>query len=306
MADGAPHLPRERDLTAAERERFHVLHPELIGLRDAVRRGVADSSVGGSIWAFESGPITIICPEVPAAGRSPLAREENPNYTQTHRYADLDALIELWVKSAPSIRICESRTGLSAEVDPDDLTGHLVVLGGIAWNQAADRLQRKLKDLPIQQVEVPDLKNGEIFRSSGPGGHEFRPRWEERGDAEQEAMDEDQIKAQQAEDAWRDGKRLELVEDVALLARLPNPYKHGGTLTICSGVYSRGVLGAVRALTDVAVRERNDAYIANRFPSGSFAMLMRVPVVNGKATAPDLEISENRLYEWPPDEDAAE
>jgi hypothetical protein len=161
-----------------------------------------------------------------------------------------------------------------------------------------------LNDLPVEQVKVPEFENGEIFRSKNPA-REFRPQWEERGDADQKAMDYAQLAAQQAEDTWRDGKRMELVEDVALLARLPNPFNHSRTITICNGVYSRGVLGAVRTLTDVAVRERNEAYIANRFPNGSFALVMRVSIINGEAISPDLEISDNVLYEWPPVEETA-
>ncbi|GAA1534704.1 hypothetical protein [Kribbella lupini] len=301
-ANGTPHLPGEQELTAGERERFQTLHQELLNLRDAVR-GVADSPSDGSILSFKDGPITIICPEVPAANRSSLAREENPNYTEAYRYADLDALIELWGQIRASNPELKVTRWLAAEVVPSEMKGHLVVLGGIGWNLVADRLQRELRDLPIQQVEVSDLKNGEIFRSSEPGGPEFRPVWKERANADLAAVGTKQIAADQTEDAWRGGKPRRLVEDVAFLARLRNPYSPHGTLTICSGVYSRGVLGAVLALTDDDVRERNAAYIASRFPKGSFAMLMRVPVVNGKAGAPDLDIRENRLYEWSPNED---
>ncbi|WP_460650325.1 hypothetical protein [Kribbella endophytica] len=266
----------------------------------------SDKPYDGSILAFEDGPITIICPELPVAGRSPLAEEGNPNYTRTYRYADLDALIELWGQiraSNPELRVTRR---LAEEIAPQDLTGHLVVLGGIGWNQVAYRLQMRLMDLPIQQVEVSDLKNGEIFRLSEPGGREFRPVWKELDDANGEAVGAKQIAADQTEDAWHGDRPRELVEDVAFLARSPNPYSPHGTLTICSGVYSRGVVGSVLALTADEVRERNAAYIASRFPNGTFAMLMRVPVVNGEACAPDLDIPANRLYEWPANDDSAE
>ncbi|WP_405070762.1 hypothetical protein OG558_14685 [Kribbella sp. NBC_01510] len=304
-ADGTPHLPRDRDLTADERERFQELHQELVELREAVRNQGVSSIVGSYTWDFERGPITIICPEAPTAGRSPLADEGNPNHTKLYRYADLDSLIELWGHiraSNPELKVAHRLPG---EVVADDLSGHLIVLGGVGWNLITNRLQRVLSELPVEQIEVPDLANGEIFRSNGPGGRDYRPQWEDREDTEQEVIDTAQIEEQQAEDAWRGGKRLELVEDVALLARLRNPFNHSRTITICNGVYSSGVLGAVRTLTDVAVRERNEAYIANRFPGGSFALLMRVPVVNGEAISPDLEIPENRLYEWSPAEETA-
>ena len=304
-AGDTPRLPREQDLTATERDQFNALHQELIDLRDAVR-GVVTPSSGGSIWTFENDPVTIVCPEVPKDGRSALARAGNPNYARIYRYADPDALLELWghVRALNPDQLVDHK--LASEVVRRDWSGHVVVLGGIGWNRVADRLQKKLQDLPIRQVEVADLKNGEIFRVTGPTGGEFRPVWTDREDIASDAVDQEQITAEQAEDAWRNGRQRELTEDVGLLARLPNPYNHRCTVTICSGVYSRGVLGAVRALTDPTVRERNELYLADRFPHRSFAMLMRVGVVEGDATATDLEMPENRLFEWSPDDEAGE
>ena len=90
------------------------------------------------------------------------------------------------------------------------------------------------------------------------------------------------------------------VEDVALLARVANPFNTNRTLTICNGVHSHGVLGAVRALTDRSLRESNEAYIADRFPTGEFALLLRVPVVQGFTMSPDIRNRHNRLWTWPP------
>jgi transcriptional regulator with XRE-family HTH domain len=298
-------LPREQDLGGAERERFDVLHRELVKLRDEVRQQHTGSPSSSSSYTFdfESGRITLICPEVPELGRSPLAEEDNPNHTRLYKYADLDALIEMWGHvraSNPELRV---RHRLPSEVSADHLSGHLVLIGGIAWNRVTSRLLRVLDNLPIRQMSVPDLADGEIFRSRD--GQEYRPIWEERKGAvaEDEAPSKAELEAEQAQDAWKGDKPRELVEDVALFARLPNPFNHSRTITICNGVYSRGVLGAVRMLTDDAVRERNEAYLANRFPGGIFGLLMRVPVINGEAVTPDLEISENRLFEWSLEED---
>lgn len=289
--EGTPHLLAERDLTPPERERFEKLHHELVGLRDAVRNqsSGSGSGAGGSYtWDFESGPITIICPEAalipnPETAREfthPLANERNPNYTRMYRYADLDALVELWGHiraSNPDLQIVHR---LPSEVMADDMSGHVVVLGGIGLNHVTKRLLKTLRELPVSQFEVADLKTGEIFKASD-AGKEFRPQWEETDDGP------------------------ELVEDVALITRVRNPFNHSRTLTICNGIHSRGVLGAVRTLTDVAVRERNEAFLSSHFPEGSFALLLRVPVVNGEAISPDLEIEENRLYEWSPTDKAA-
>ncbi|NEA35520.1 XRE family transcriptional regulator [Streptomyces sp. SID13031] len=279
--DGTPEVVSERELTLDERERFEELNEELIGLRDAARSqsgGTGSSTRGAYSWEFESGPITIICPESPEGERPALADERDPNYTRMYRYADLDALIELWGHlraSNPELQISHR---LPSEVKADDMSGHLVVLGGIGWNHVTRRLLKTLREMPISQFEISDLKTGEIFKASGAGGKEFWPQFEDT-----------------------DGVS-ELVEDVALLTRLRNPFNHSRTITICNGIHSRGVLGAVRTLTDVAVRERNEAYLSRHFPDGLFALLLRVPVVNGEAISPDLEIPENRLYQWEPGE----
>ncbi|WP_350279327.1 hypothetical protein [Kribbella sp. HUAS MG21] len=300
-------VPREQELNTAERERFAALHRELVALRDEVRHhhSGSPSSSGSYTFDFESGRITLICPEVPEEGRSPLADETNPNHTRLYKYADLDALIEMWGHvraSNPELRV---RHRLPSEVSADHLSGHLILIGGIAWNRVTSRLLRVLDNLPIRQLTVPDLADGEIFRSRD--GREYRPVWEERKDVppDEELPTQAEIEAEQAQDAWSGDTPRELVEDVALFARLRNPFNHSRTITICNGVYSRGVLGAVRMLTDDAVRERNEAYLASKFPDGIFGLLMRVPVVNGEAVTPDLEIPENRLFEWSPeDEDA--
>jgi hypothetical protein len=272
-----PQLVPESELSTDDQRRYQDLYQELIGLREAVQGGTRGSSlIGSSTWKFEDGPVTIICPEAPSVDWPPLANDKDPNYTRMYRYADLDSLIELWghIRAInPDLDVVHR---LPSEVVADELSGHVVVLGGIAWNQLAKRLLRGLRELPVSQVEVADLDTGEIFRTSGAGGREFRPLFEET----------------------EDGRVL--VEDVALLARLRNPFNHSRTVTICNGIHSRGVLGSVRALTDLNIRDRNEAYLSEHFPDGSFALLMRVPVVGAETLSPDLEIASNRLYEWSP------
>jgi hypothetical protein len=65
-------------------------------------------------------------------------------------------------------------------------------------------------------------------------------------------------------------------------------------------MFSRGTLGVVRALTDTRFRDRNEAYVRERFAgSDTFSVLSRVPIVNGRAVTPDWTLSDNRLHEWP-------
>ncbi len=72
------------------------------------------------------------------------------------------------------------------------------------------------------------------------------------------------------------------------------------TLTLCNGVCGRGVLGAVRCLTDGQLRDHNEAYLAERFgDSRRFGLLLRVPVLRGNTLTPDLNNPNMRLYEWP-------
>ena len=106
-----------------------------------------------------------------------------------------------------------------------------------------------------------DLKDGDVFRINVPDGDKpglFYPEYEDLGD----------------------GK--ELTADVGYIGRLRHPFKTNRTLTICNGIFSHGVLGAVRCLTDPRVREENERYLADRFPDGKFAMLLRVDVVDNR------------------------
>ncbi len=96
-----------------------------------------------------------------------------------------------------------------------------------------------------------------------------------------------------------DGQRT-LIEDVAHFYRGPNPYNKKRTVTFLNGMFGRGTFGVVRALTDPRFRDRNEAYVRDRFAgSDTFSVLTRVPVVNGRVVTPDWTIPENRLHEWP-------
>ena len=277
--EGSPHLLPEKELRDEEREKFRELEAELLEIYEETRPSAASSSPAAAVsdytWDFHEGTLTIICPEAPASAQGPLASTQDPNYMRMSRYADLDALFELHghIRAAnPELEVFHR---LPSEIVADDLSNHVVLLGGSGWNRVAGRLLKQLHELPIAQVEVDDLTTGEIFRASGPDGPVFYPTWE-KGD---------------------DGER-ELVEDVGFLARVPNPYNSKRTLTICNGIHSRGVLGSVRALTDKAVRDANEAYLAERFSGGPFGLLMRVPVLEKEAISPDLVNPEMRLYEW--------
>jgi transcriptional regulator with XRE-family HTH domain len=271
-----PRLIPLSEFTPEELRRRDELEDELGRLVDAVRE-LHEPSTSARYWRFDDdGPVTIICPDLPADAEGPLASPSNPNFTNLHRFADLDALIELHghirAENAPDYGVFFKR---ASEVNSDDLSSHVVLLGGIAWNEVTKTLLRYLVRLPVGQLNDPKVTTGEVFSARvGEKSQIFYPSWS--------PDDPDQ-----------------LTEDVALLARLANPFNVSRTLTICNGIHSRGVLGAVRALTDARLREPNENYIAERFPDGEFALLLRVPVVNGQALSPDIRNSHNRLWEWP-------
>jgi hypothetical protein len=89
------------------------------------------------------------------------------------------------------------------------------------------------------------------------------------------------------------------MEDVGLLVRMPNPLNSNRTITMCNGIHSRGVLGAVRTLTDAMLRESNEQYIARNFSETQFGILMRVTVIEGETLTPDFHTEGTVLYQWP-------
>jgi hypothetical protein len=172
---------------------------------------------------------------------------------------------------------------ISRNITGNEITNHLVILGGIAWNEATRRLN-DLIALPVRQVQDAKIHSGEIFVTEGnnfDGGWTFLPRW-------------------QADNPGTPENPGVLLEDVGMLARVPNPYNSLRTLTFCNGIHSRGVLGAVRCLTDPAVRHENEQYLQETFPgSDSFVILMRVPVIGANTISPSLRSPGNVLFQWP-------
>lgn len=286
--DDTPHLLPIDGLTDEERERFEQLEEELLALHAAVDPAQPSNEMQrrALLSFYDPGPVVIICPETPEKSRGPLADEDNINHTRLHKFADADAMLEMFghIRALnPEMHVLHR---IPSEVRQVDLQNHIVLLGGIGWNRTMRRILSDLeRKLPIEQELDPQVPDGEVFRvrTEGDGdGHVYRPVTELVGDD------------------------TELVEDVGLIARLPNPFNFSRTMTICNGVHSRGVLGATLAITDETVRPANERYLAHRFPQGEFAMLVRVPMVDGQALAPDLQNPRTRLFEWSPSPAAEE
>lgn len=272
----APTLLALGDLTPDERAVYETLESELLKLRNAVGGESAEEEIAFSrSWHFtDSGPITFVCAELPPDEAGPLADRSNPNYAELREFADIDALMELHghVRAENPQMLVHFK--VSAEIDRDDLSGHLILLGGFLWNDITERLSEMAR-LPIRQFQHPEVSTGELFIAKLSGKEkEFWPR-------------------------WADPERKVLEEDVGLLARVPNPLNSSRTLTICNGIHSRGVYGAVRSLTDASFRDANEKYISTHFGnSESFAMLMSVKIINNKAMTPDLSGPGVVLYQW--------
>jgi hypothetical protein len=151
----------------------------------------------------------------------------------------------------------------------------VILIGGIVWNEITKRLS-EMAHLPVKQVADPAVKSGEIFVAEIDGkDHKFFPK-------------------------WVDSDNTYLSQDVGLLARVSNPLNTSRTLTVCNGIHSRGVYGAVRSLTDARLRDSNERYISTNFGStGSFVILMSVNVIEGITMTPDFNSPEGIIHQWP-------
>jgi hypothetical protein len=275
IAGEAPELIAVESFTLDEQASYDALRQELLWLH-AAARGEPEQIVTKRSWNFaDSGPVTLVCARLPEEEVGKLGKPDSPNYTGLHTFGDADALIELWGHvrmENPAMKVAYKS---APEVAADDLSGHVVIIGGIGWNDVTRRIL-ELTRLPVTQKEDPGSLFGEVFVVETDGEErKYLPRWSE-------------------------ASPRKLIEDVGLLVRMPNPLNSNRTLTICNGIQSRGVVGAVRSLTDERLRESNERYIAENFPDNQqFGILMRIQVIEGRAMTPDFSIAGTVLYQWP-------
>jgi hypothetical protein len=277
-----PRLIPLADLTPEEDRARERLESELFRLRG---EGAGEAPAPLGSWQFpDEAPITIICSDLSRSDEvklGPLSDEDNPNYTELYSYADLDALVGLYGHLCSSNPRSPVRYRLGSEARSGDLTNHLVLLGGIAWNDITRRLNDSV-DLPVRQRQNEKIHSGEVFEitTSDRLGEQFLPRWKD--------------------DPGTPDKPGVLLEDVGMLARLPNPFNVNRTLTYCNGIHSRGVLGAVKCLTDPGVRDQNEEYLEETFGgSNRFVILMRVAVLGSRTISPSLNNPGAVLFNWP-------
>src|SRR5580704_577724 len=175
----APTLPPQSRLSAYAQffATERSLERELFKLRAEDAGG---ASAGRRFWRFDDdAPITVICSDLRKSDElvlGPLTEEDNPNYAELYSYGDLDALFDLYghlraTNPDTPVHIRRGTTNV-------DLPNHLVVLGGIAWNEVTRRLNDMLA-LPVRQVEDEKIHSGEVFVPVGnpDNGEPFLPRW---------------------------------------------------------------------------------------------------------------------------------
>ncbi|WP_203925751.1 XRE family transcriptional regulator [Virgisporangium ochraceum] len=287
-------LLTEGELTPAERVERDVLYEELSRLRypedgsepAVVRRPLAapgDEIGGGPFHFVDQKPVTIVCSRLPAELRAelPYTDPRDPDYIRSFSYADNDALIELYghVRAVNPTIAVNIRT--ADVLEEDDYTTHLVLLGGTDWNPVTADIQRR-SNMPV----LPGTRTSEDLY----GGHFTVVDGADKGRIFAPILDE-----------TTPGERPILVEDVAHFFRGQNPYNRARTLTLCDGMFARGTYAAVRTLTDVRFRDRNERFLWDRFNGfEQFSVLARAVITpKGEVVTPDWTVEENRLHVWP-------
>lgn len=265
-----------------ERAAREKLWHELKELRDravpgSIQQITPQRQIGSGFWHFgDENIVTIVCAQLPQVLRASFgdyADPKSPDYVALYTYADPDALIELYGHTRAVNPNSQVYFKTARELDPDDYTSHLVLLGGIDWNSVTSELLRRV-ELPVSQVAR--------HRESDIGGFEVHPG-EDRAELFAPRLD----------------AKGHLVEDIGHFYRGPNPFNARRTLTICNGMYGRGTLGVVRTLTDPRFRARNHQYLTGHFAeSQAFSILIRISVVQGRVLTPDWSLSTTRLHEW--------
>jgi transcriptional regulator with XRE-family HTH domain len=285
IEDGHPRLLTEEDLREEELDRFEGLFRELLQLRVAGSGTppvpsnadeLTTRSPWEGMWHFpDQASITLVCARLPAELRASeiYSSPASPDYVELYSYSDLDALMELYGHVYAANPGVDVRRKLADELTQDDVTSHLVLMGGVDWNPMTRRVTQSL-NLPVAQDRRegndPDVGSFRVLDHNGQATV-FRSKLE--------------------------GDRL--TEDVAQFCRAPNPFNRKRSVTICNGNYGRGTYAAVRTLTDPRFRDRNRAYIEQRYtPDDTYSILARVSIVAGEVITPDWTMAGTVLHEW--------
>jgi transcriptional regulator with XRE-family HTH domain len=276
---GMQRLLDSGDLTEQERRQETELHEELLGLRGRAQSTsgpASETEQRSALWHFPDPiAVSIVCSD--AVEPPAYANPSHLNYSRYARYADLDALLAVYgqVKADNPARMI--RILPTDRLVQDFALNHLIIIGGVASNAASLFAQ----DIPVPAAEeIPGTDPLTHSFKCNVGGEvrEFRSLRDDEGN---------------------------LTQDVGLIARGPHPIIPGGTVTLLSGITSRGVHGAALCFIDSHVRDTNERYLEHAFGNvGSFCILMNISVHYNNALPPNLWRENTCLYEWSADTDA--
>jgi transcriptional regulator with XRE-family HTH domain len=269
-----------------ERRRYEHLHAELVGLRSTAvgdtppETEATPAQTAGVLWFPPNENITIISSQLPEHLRpdQPYTKPDDPDYDKLTACADPTALVELngYLRAVNPTNLVTYKIAGVTPLNTDDYNTHLVLVGGVDWNEVT-RDVMALAKIPIRQVARPtSADTGGFVVEEGPDSEKtFKPVLTTGGD------------------------HPILREDVGQLYRGPSPYRAKRTVTYFNGSYARGTLGVVRALIDPLLRDTNDEYLRKRFAdSDEYSMLMTVRIRSNEVVTPDWSVPRTRLYEW--------
>jgi transcriptional regulator with XRE-family HTH domain len=274
-----PRLLADDELTEQERQKEAHLAAELQTLRDQVQVPVfvpAPEATRSPLWQFpDQNDVSIVASDAPTSEQPPYAGPSHLNYSRYARHADLDALVEVYG------RIRADNPKSTVRILPTDLLereytlNHLVIIGGAAAQDTAGWLEQAIPGpvgIPLPEAELLPDRRTHVFKcSDGDETREFRSLY--------------------------DGETL--VKDVGLIARWPHRLAPGRTVTMLSGITSRGVHGAALCFTDSVVSGANEKYLQEAFGNAdAFCILMSVPVRKNAALPSNLWNDGARLFEW--------
>jgi transcriptional regulator with XRE-family HTH domain len=310
-----------KELTPEEQAKRSALLEELVRMREETldrphTQFRETGELGGRFWYFPDGqPVTILCTPLSNAqlgykglgdddiGSLPSAVQyainpTHPNAVRNLANGDVDSLLELVGHIRAENPTADVRWLTYDRItNADQLTGHLVVLGG------GDLMNTLLPDGEISTVRslMDGLEIPVRTRFLSVGDEKFEGEFvvqvDDRGDPTYEAENEEIYKPRFVRNEGAEGRPRAIVRgapqlrsDVALIVRKPNWLNPSATVTIMSGMFSRGTYGAVRSFTDAKFRSRNERWLDSNLEQDDFWMLVQIPVIAGENTVtPDLD-----------------
>jgi transcriptional regulator with XRE-family HTH domain len=329
FADGSSRVADESELSSSEEGLRRRLIEELFALREdalrATRSSLRDTgALGGRFWYYPEGArIRIITTPMfqSVIDEIPYANRWHPNYMASLRDADRDAAMELFGHIRAENPAADVRCVTAHEATRDDISGYVVILGqGDSFlgpspgaptvPHETDEFRQSVVGYLVRRLELPvgtrlpvgrnvEFDTEFIVTMDAEGNAKYFPSGQEptKIEAYRPVFLRDEAAPGRPRRRIDDYPQLEY--DVALLARKQNELNLSTTVTICSGIFSRGTYGAVRTMTDALLRARNEQFLAEHVSLDDFWILLHVPVFstfNGAETlTPDLARPFHRL-----------